>query len=1202
MELPNYNRQLMQQLHALRKEGQFCDCTILVGDIPHRAHKLVLAASSLLFKSLLESSDSVSIDPALVTSQEFSSLLEMAYTGRLPPGKHNFTRVIAAADSLQMFDVAIGCKNILASLMRQPATAPAPPLVKMQPTSTGNQGASPAVSDPNQRQNPGILEALAQRELGVVESEVQGAVKVSQQVEQMLSSPPQDSFSEAAHQKATEKAGLQDSSENLELLTQSQDKIARIIGDVQLWVKAAEMWEGIPGVEKKVILECCRGGCPGPSAFHRLLHSVTEGGGLSAHTLFLLLSLLREHRPELGAVLEGQAGHQEEEDTTIKDSDVIDQERPGCGSVLLEHVEELAATLADMESLGDRLTAAAGRCAGGRITEVKVTWHEPATSLAQYRSGSETPSVPCPRWCLSAAEVGPPREVATCLLAAVGQAEAGLTEGDLMLLLQELQDSSPKLQGLLACIWPQEDPTGDQEESDGSELLRRYRRRLLQTVSDPQLLLHSLETMMGFLAEERERVKDLLQQPSSVQCLDGLLSEALEGSRLSSLSVWRLLFRAAAQDASLELLIQEVREQPGAQRLIQGAMDPESLHVDLLLKHKTLILQVPGQLATLEAGLRAAEDPPEEIPEFLSACGSQEGSLSVGDVLVRVLEQKQLCAQTFCRLLSLNRQGLPLLEPLFQDLERAGEEAELKDAADPSQEAESQAGDVQQPKAGRKRAAAKQCFCQWCGKAFAFRCRMEVHRKRCRLSQEASQRCPRCALELATPHALQQHLAEAHEDQPRRKRRKQESVSCDLCGKTFAHPSGMLYHKRTDHFDEKPYACKECGAKFAANSSLKNHQRLHTGERPFRCRHCDMSFSQAAALSYHTKKKHSEGKMYACQYCEALFAQSIELTRHVRTHTGDKPYVCRECGKGFSQANGLSVHLHTFHNIADPHDCQKCRMSFSSLEEHRKHIQECHPKEYHRCDMCNKIFNSAALLEKHMVSHVGGKPYSCKICHKAYQQLSGLWYHNRTAHLDVLGAQSGRGPKSLFQCPACSRAFSSSTSLLKHQRAEHPEGVLECEECKDTFPDLDNLLAHKKEKHSEFHQCPYCPSSYTLAADLQQHLCAQHFSQEGELFGCAHCDLLFPSQLELQEHFLSHHTEALSDESQVSATQMVIQAEEAPGGQQQVIALDQSQLSGSQVYVALTDTEGGAAGSEIVAVNMEDLLDGTVTFICGESQ
>lgn len=56
------------------------------------------------------------------------------------------------------------------------------------------------------------------------------------------------------------------------------------------------------------------------------------------------------------------------------------------------------------------------------------------------------------------------------------------------------------------------------------------------------------------------------------------------------------------------------------------------------------------------------------------------------------------------------------------------------------------------------------------------------------------------------------------------------------------------------------------------------------------------------------------GKMYVCQYCKAEFAQSIELTRHVRTHTGDRPYVCRECGKGYSQASGLTAHLHTSHS------------------------------------------------------------------------------------------------------------------------------------------------------------------------------------------------------------------------------------------------------------------------------------------------
>ncbi|KAF3856887.1 hypothetical protein F7725_017610 [Dissostichus mawsoni] len=119
MELPNYSSQLMQQLWALRREGHLCDCTILVGDSPHRAHKLVLAASSMLFRSLLEGSDTISIDTAMVSSQEFGCLLDMVYTGKLPLGKHNVSRIVAAADSLQMFDVAVGFKNILTSLVNQ---------------------------------------------------------------------------------------------------------------------------------------------------------------------------------------------------------------------------------------------------------------------------------------------------------------------------------------------------------------------------------------------------------------------------------------------------------------------------------------------------------------------------------------------------------------------------------------------------------------------------------------------------------------------------------------------------------------------------------------------------------------------------------------------------------------------------------------------------------------------------------------------------------------------------------------------------------------------------------------------------------------------------------------------------------------------------------------------------------------------------
>lgn len=117
MELPNYSRQLLQQLYTLCKEQQFCDCTISIGTIYFRAHKLVLAAASLLFKTLLDSTDTISIDASVVSPEEFALLLEMMYTGKLPVGKHNFSKIISLADSLQMFDVAVSCKNLLTSLV-----------------------------------------------------------------------------------------------------------------------------------------------------------------------------------------------------------------------------------------------------------------------------------------------------------------------------------------------------------------------------------------------------------------------------------------------------------------------------------------------------------------------------------------------------------------------------------------------------------------------------------------------------------------------------------------------------------------------------------------------------------------------------------------------------------------------------------------------------------------------------------------------------------------------------------------------------------------------------------------------------------------------------------------------------------------------------------------------------------------------------
>lgn len=50
----------------------------------------------------------------------------MVYTGKLPLGKHNVSRMVAAAESLQMFDLAVGFKNVLTTLVnhRAPDSSP----------------------------------------------------------------------------------------------------------------------------------------------------------------------------------------------------------------------------------------------------------------------------------------------------------------------------------------------------------------------------------------------------------------------------------------------------------------------------------------------------------------------------------------------------------------------------------------------------------------------------------------------------------------------------------------------------------------------------------------------------------------------------------------------------------------------------------------------------------------------------------------------------------------------------------------------------------------------------------------------------------------------------------------------------------------------------------------------------------------------
>ncbi|KAL0974096.1 hypothetical protein UPYG_G00215340 [Umbra pygmaea] len=130
MDFPGHFEHIFQQLNHQRVSGQLCDCVIVVGGRPFRAHRSVLAACSTHFRALLSAVDGdgagsgkgggsgasmMELDPEVVTPEAFSALLDMIYTSTLTMGTSNVMDVLLAASHLHLNTVVKACKHHLTS-------------------------------------------------------------------------------------------------------------------------------------------------------------------------------------------------------------------------------------------------------------------------------------------------------------------------------------------------------------------------------------------------------------------------------------------------------------------------------------------------------------------------------------------------------------------------------------------------------------------------------------------------------------------------------------------------------------------------------------------------------------------------------------------------------------------------------------------------------------------------------------------------------------------------------------------------------------------------------------------------------------------------------------------------------------------------------------------------------------------------------
>ncbi|XP_051522122.1 hypermethylated in cancer 1 protein isoform X2 [Myxocyprinus asiaticus] len=119
MEVPSHARHLLLQLNTQRTKGFLCDVIIVVQNALFRAHKNILAASSLYLKSLVVHDNLINLDHEMVSPGVFRVILDYIYTGRLSDGdptsptEPNIGAVLAAASYLQLLDLVALCKKKL---------------------------------------------------------------------------------------------------------------------------------------------------------------------------------------------------------------------------------------------------------------------------------------------------------------------------------------------------------------------------------------------------------------------------------------------------------------------------------------------------------------------------------------------------------------------------------------------------------------------------------------------------------------------------------------------------------------------------------------------------------------------------------------------------------------------------------------------------------------------------------------------------------------------------------------------------------------------------------------------------------------------------------------------------------------------------------------------------------------------------------
>ena len=361
-----------------------------------------------------------------------------------------------------------------------------------------------------------------------------------------------------------------------------------------------------------------------------------------------------------------------------------------------------------------------------------------------------------------------------------------------------------------------------------------------------------------------------------------------------------------------------------------------------------------------------------------------------------------------------------------------------------------------------KRATAVSDQCQYCGKEYKQKVRMERHLQVCgpnkpvEVAAEGSQHrvCSVCGKEFKSIDSLRFHEKTLH--QP-------PKFKCEFCGKMFRVRQKLLNHHQT-HTGDRAFQCDKCPRAFIRKTQLTDHMNVHEGLKPYACHICPASFPHRGSLHMHMKCMHTE-KTERCDQCPKVFSTRQALNLHLSTHTDawEIKIPCHTCGKEIREPR-MEAHVRKMHSEEQERRCGICSRMIP-FNKFPKHMVEAHSEAAHvRCLICGKDFSFTEDLKQHELIHQN-PTYKCEECGKFYHTEAQLEEHAKR-HKD----------EKKFQCDLCppGKGFYTEDALLQHKLLHNvqPSSMgrqFACHLCGETFAYERSRFAHMRAKHKEVH-------------------------------------------------------------------------------------------------------------------------------------